>query len=63
MFQLLSRGVWHGEILMSLLFLPYANDLKNASKLLDPMLYAGHTNIFYSNKNVDNLLKGRKFRK
>ena len=35
-----------------LLFLLYVNDLSNASKILDPILFADDTNLFFSNCNI-----------
>ena len=33
----------------------YINDLPNASLVLDPTIYAGDTNLFYSNNNIETL--------
>ena len=33
----------------------YINDLPNASLVLDPIIYAGDTNLFYSNNNIETL--------
>ena len=40
-----------GSILGPLLFLLYINDLQFASDLLDPIMFADNTNLFYSNKD------------
>ena len=33
----------------------HINDLPNASLVLDPIIYAGDTNLFYSNNNIETL--------
>ena len=48
-------GVPQGSILGSLLFLLYVNDLCEVSNILEPIMFADDTNLFYSHKN----LKGR----
>ena len=50
-------GVPQGSILGPLLFLIYVNDLHNASKVLDFILFADDTNLFYSNKNLKTLFE------
>ena len=49
------RGVPHGSILGSLLFLLYINGLPQASELLNPITFADDTNLPYSGKNIHSL--------
>ena len=48
-------GVPQGSILGPLLFLIYVNDLKAVSKILDPIMFADDTNLFYSHRDVKTL--------
>ena len=50
-------GVPQGSILGPLLFLIYVNDLHKASKVLDFILFADDTNLFYSNKNLKTIFE------
>ena len=50
--ELVKCGVPQGSILAPLLFLLYVKDLKNVSSLLDPIIFADHTNLFYIHKNI-----------
>ena len=38
-----------------LLFLIYANDLNRGSGILDPIMFADDTNLFYSHKDIKTL--------
>ena len=44
-----------GSILGSLLFLLCINDLPQALKLFDPIMFADDTNLFYSGKDIHSL--------
>ena len=48
-------GVLQGSILGLLLFLIYINDLREASNILDSIMFADDTNLFYSHRNINNL--------
>ena len=43
------------QYLAPLIFLLYVNDLRNAPSLLDPVMFAGDTNLFYTHENIHSL--------
>ena len=53
--QIINCGVLQGSILGPLFFILYINDLPNASKLVEPLLFADDTSIFYSHSNPHTL--------
>ena len=48
-------GVPPGSILGPILFILYINDMCNVSTLLQPILFTGDTNLFYSGKDIKEL--------
>ena len=50
--EVLRCGVVQGSILGPLRFILFVNYLKNSTKLLDPIMFADDTNLFYTNKNI-----------
>ena len=54
-FENMTCGVPQSSILGLLLFLLYINDLPNVSNILDPIMFADDTNLFYSHHNINEL--------
>ena len=54
-FESITYGVPQGSILGPLLFLIYINDLPNATNILDPIMFADDTNLFYSHRGIKTL--------
>ena len=54
-FENMTCGVPQGSVLGLLLFLLYINDLSNVSNILDPIMFADDTNLFYSHHNIKEL--------
>ena len=53
--QTIKCGVLQGSILGPLFFILYINDLPNASELIELLLFADDTSIFYSHSNPKTL--------
>ena len=48
-------GVTQESILRPLLFIVYVSDLLNAYRLLDPIMFADDTNIFFNHEDIKHL--------
>ena len=53
----ITCGDPQGSILGPLLFLIYVNDLNKESKMLNPIMFADDTNLFFSNHGVKTLFQ------
>ena len=53
----ISCGVPQGSVISPLLFLLFANDITNVSKLIKFVLFADDTNLFFSGTNLDTLIQ------
>ena len=50
--ETISCGVAQGSVLGPLLILLYVNDLKNASNILDPKMFADDTNLLFTHQDI-----------
>ena len=55
--ETITCEVPQGSILGPLLFLIFVNDLHKVTKYLDPIMFAGDTNLFFSHKNIKTLFQ------
>ena len=51
-----------GSILGPLLFIIYVNDLSDVSKILEPIMFADDTNLFFTHKNIKELFSNSQLR-
>ena len=50
--KIVKRGVPRVSILGPLFFLIFVNDLSNSTKVLDPVVFADNTNLYYSDSDI-----------
>ena len=50
--KIVKRGVPQVSILGPLFFLIFVNDLSNSTKVLDPVVFADNTNVYYSDSDI-----------
>ena len=55
--KIVKCGVPQGSILGPLFFLIFVNKFNSSTKVLDPVLFADDTNLFYSGNNIGALFE------
>ena len=58
--ETISCGVPQGSILGPLLFLLYVKDLKNASNMLETIMFVDDTNLFFTHKDIRTFISNKK---
>ena len=51
-FKYVTCGISRGSFLGPLLFVVYVHDLSNASPVLDPIIFADDTNLFFNHNDI-----------